>query len=274
MVQTLVQENKNLKAKPVTPPPPTPTLSPTPATPPTPPTPTTLTNGPSVPSRTSSSDVGVTMRSKNHVARHCSMYEPREGPPSPRGGAKTPVVATKSASAASTFVAEEVHRRTNLITKRIQDVFRAVQERRVELAEPNAERIVDAVQSMAAVCLQVHKNSLRSRKIRIWRILSKLAKKSPEKSQKTMFQPSATYCIRKTSVDVFSTRSFQLIGQLWRSKADHPSADSERFAVVGRVQSSKSPWQCHWPINAAYYSRCLRRCQGNQAVSYHLLTLT
>ena len=186
MVQTLVHENKNLKAKPVTPPPPTPpTAIPTPIAA-TPPTPTVFTNGPTVLSRTSSSDTGVTMRGKNHVARHCSMYEPREGPPNPRehppnprehpsnprehppnprehpsntrGGTKIPMGALKSASPAlpsSTFVADEVHRRTNLITKRIQDVFHAVQERRVDLVEPSAERIVDAVRSMAAVCQQV-----------------------------------------------------------------------------------------------------------------------
>jgi len=135
MVQKLVHENQNLKAKPVTPPPPA------------------VANALGAASTTSTTSTSVndpvTMRSKGHVTRHCSMYEPREGP----RRSKTPVTGTKSASS-STFMADEVSRRSNIITKRIQDVFRAVQERRLELVEPSAERIVEAVQSMAAVCQQ------------------------------------------------------------------------------------------------------------------------
>ncbi len=44
-------------------------------------------------------------------------------------------------------------RHTNVITKRIQEVFRTVQERRQEQLEPCADRIQEAVQSMADMVL-------------------------------------------------------------------------------------------------------------------------
>ena len=47
----------------------------------------------------------------------------------------------------------QVIRHTNVITKRIQEVFRTVQERRQEQLEPCADRIQEAVQSMADMVL-------------------------------------------------------------------------------------------------------------------------
>ena len=131
MVQTLVQENHHLKGQPL----------PLPAV-----------NGPTTGSK--NVEDSVPMRNKNlNAARHVSMYEPREGP----RPLKAPVTASKSVSPSksSTFMSEEVIRRTNIITKRIQDVFRTVQERRYDQVEPCAERIVEAVQLMATVCQQV-----------------------------------------------------------------------------------------------------------------------
>ena len=74
--------------------------------------------------------------------RHFSMYEPREGPKSPPPPA---------AVVPSTSLPDEVIRRTNVITRRIQEVFRNVQDKRYEQMEPCSQRIVEAVQSMATV---------------------------------------------------------------------------------------------------------------------------
>lgn len=133
MVQTLVQENNQLKTQP---------------TPPLATSPSTL-NGPTTSSK--SLEEPVTFRgSKIHAARH-SMYEPREGPRSPQRvnpANNTPVTPLPTTS-------DEVVRRTNIITRRIQDVFRNVQERRQDQIEPCALRIVEAVQSMVTIVPQV-----------------------------------------------------------------------------------------------------------------------
>ena len=78
-------------------------------------------------------------------ARHFSMYEPREGPKSP------PPPPAASSVAPSTSLPDEVIRRTNVITRRIQEVFRNVQDKRYDQMEPCSQRIVEAVQSMATV---------------------------------------------------------------------------------------------------------------------------
>lgn len=134
MVQTLVQENNQLKTQP---------------SPPVASAAITL-NGPTTSSK--SLEEPVTLRgSKIHTARHYSMYEPREGPRSPQRTNptnNTPVTPLPS-------TADEVIRRTNIITRRIQEVFRNVQERRQDQIEPCAQRIVEAVQSMATIIPQV-----------------------------------------------------------------------------------------------------------------------
>ena len=97
----------------------------------------------------------VTMRnssgSVNKTARHFSMYEPREGPksppPLPPPTASSPPVSPPTPIS----LADEVIRRTNVITRRIQEVFRNVQDKRYDQVEPCSQRIVDAVQSMASV---------------------------------------------------------------------------------------------------------------------------
>lgn len=142
MVQTLVQENNQLKTQPV---PQNEVASATVAT-----------NGPVVASK--SLEGSVTRRgSKIHAARHYSMYEPREGPRSPQHTRETPTSPTENLAAISPLssTADEVIRRTNIITKRIQEVFRNVQERRQDQVEPCAQRIVEAVQSMAIIIPQV-----------------------------------------------------------------------------------------------------------------------
>lgn len=148
MVQTLVQENNQLKTQPV------PLIGGA--------SPVAL-NGPAT-SSSKSLEEPVTLRgSKIHAARHYSMYEPREGPRSPQRSTPTNNTAGSSAAAASASAtslpapttSDEVVRRTNIITRRIQEVFRNVQERRHDQVEPCAQRIVEAVQSMATIIPQV-----------------------------------------------------------------------------------------------------------------------
>ena len=135
MVQTLVQENNQLKTQPV---------------PPTGPSAITL-NGPATSSK--SLEEPVTLRgSKIHAARHYSMYEPREGPRSPQ---RAPTNNSPTVSSPLPSTSDEVIRRTNIITRRIQEVFRNVQDRRQDQIEPCAQRIVEAVQSMATIIPQV-----------------------------------------------------------------------------------------------------------------------
>lgn len=137
MVQTLVQENNQLKTQPI------PTVAP----------PASALNGPTMSSKSLEEPVRVTMRgSKIPAARH-SMYEPREGPRSPQR--PTPPTVTAPGSVALSKTSDEVIRRTNIITRRIQDVFRNVQERRQDQIEPCAQLIVEAVQSMATIIPQV-----------------------------------------------------------------------------------------------------------------------
>jgi len=146
MVQTLVQENNQLKTQPV------PVIGGA--------APVAL-NGPAT-SSSKSLEEPVTLRgSKIHAARHYSMYEPREGPRSPQRSTPTNSTAASSASATSATslpvptISDEVVRRTNIITKRIQEVFHNVQNRRHDQVEPCAQRIVEAVQSMATIVPQV-----------------------------------------------------------------------------------------------------------------------
>jgi len=80
-------------------------------------------------------------------ARHFSMYEPREGPKSPPPSAVSSPVAPPTPIS----LPDEVIRLTNVITRRIQEVFRNVQDKRYDQLEPCSQRIVDAVQSMASV---------------------------------------------------------------------------------------------------------------------------
>lgn len=140
MVQTLVQENNQLKTQPVS------ATSEAPV----------ALNGPST-SSSKSLEESVTLRgSKIHAARHYSMYEPREGPRSPqRPAATNSTAASTTASPPPPTTADEVVRRTNIITRRIQEVFRNVQERRQDQIEPCAQRIVEAVQTMATIIPQV-----------------------------------------------------------------------------------------------------------------------
>lgn len=146
MVQTLVQENNQLKTQPV------PVVAEAAQ-------PVAL-NGPAT-SSSKSLEEPVTLRgSKIHAARHYSMYEPREGPRSPQRSTPTnsPAAAASATSATSLPVpttSDEVVRRTNIITKRIQEVFHNVQNRRHDQVEPCAQRIVEAVQSMATIVPQV-----------------------------------------------------------------------------------------------------------------------
>nr|CAG4649372.1 EOG090X0784 [Scapholeberis mucronata] len=138
MVQTLVQENNQLKTQPI------PVAAAAAVT-----APVNALNGPTMSSKSLEETVSVTMRgSKIPAARH-SMYEPREGPRSPQRS--TPTTATP---AALPKTSDEVIRRTNIITRRIQDVFRNVQERRQDQIEPCARLIVEAVQSMATIIPQ------------------------------------------------------------------------------------------------------------------------
>lgn len=115
MVQSLVQENSNLKTQPQN-------------------------NGPvSPPAKTA--EEPVTLRgSKVHGARHFSMYETREGLRT-----QEPKIQTS----------DEVIRRTNWITKRIQEVFQNVQSRKHDQIESCALRIVEAVQSVVAIIPEV-----------------------------------------------------------------------------------------------------------------------
>jgi hypothetical protein len=147
MVQTLVQENNQLKTQPV------PVVAGAAQ-------PVAL-NGPAT-SSSKSLEEPVTLRgSKIHAARHYSMYEPREGPRSPQRSTPTnsPAAAAASATSATSLpvptTSDEVVRRTNIITKRIQEVFHNVQNRRHDQVEPCAQRIVEAVQSMATIVPQV-----------------------------------------------------------------------------------------------------------------------
>ena len=55
----------------------------------------------------------------------------------------------------STVLSEDVIRHTNVVTKRIQEVFRTVQDRRQDQLEPCAERIQEAVRAMADMFAQV-----------------------------------------------------------------------------------------------------------------------
>nr|CAG4640063.1 EOG090X0784 [Daphnia pulex] len=147
MVQTLVQENNQLKTQPV------PVVAGAAQ-------PVAL-NGPAT-SSSKSLEEPVTLRgSKIHAARHYSMYEPREGPRSPQRSTPTnsPAAAAASATSATSLpvptTSDEVVRRTNIITKRIQEVFHNVQNRRHDQVEPCAQRIVEAVQSMATIVPQL-----------------------------------------------------------------------------------------------------------------------
>lgn len=138
MVQTLVQENNQLKTQPVT------QIGTTPIT----------LNGPATSSKSLEEQfTPVTLRgSKIHAARHYSMYEPREGPRSPQ---RAPPADSAAVSSPLPSTSDEVVRRTNIITRRIQEVFRNVQDRRQDQIEPCAQRIVEAVQSMATIIPQV-----------------------------------------------------------------------------------------------------------------------
>lgn len=129
MVQSLVQENSNLKTQPTQQP--------------------AVNNGTSAAatSPAKSPEEPVTLRgSKVHGARHFSMYETREG------------LRTQQADQAASRgiqTSEEVFKRTNLITRRIQEVFRNVQDRKHDQIESCALRIVEAVQSVVAIVPQV-----------------------------------------------------------------------------------------------------------------------
>lgn len=147
MVQTLVQENNQLKTQPV------PAIGGT----------TVALNGPAT-SSSKSLEEPITLRgSKIHAARHYSMYEPREGPRSPQRSTPTnSTAASTTASPPPPTTADEVVRRTNIITRRIQEVFRNVQERRQDQIEPCAQRIVEAVQTMTTIVPQGASEEVKS----------------------------------------------------------------------------------------------------------------
>ena len=157
MVQTLVQENNNLKT--ATGPPSSlngPVSTPSAVT-----SPNRNAKDVGVPSSTSEHSSLITMRNKNAATRPYSMYEPREGPRSQRTQ-PTSVAGNTSSTyngpglpSRSTVLSEDVIRHTNVVTKRIQEVFRTVQDRRQDQLEPCAERIQEAVRAMADMFAQV-----------------------------------------------------------------------------------------------------------------------
>lgn len=135
LVQSLVQENQNLK-----------TAGPASESP--------KANGPLMPAKPTAVEdpptPPVILRgSKIAATRHFSMYEPREGYPSSRGSPAGAVVRAQVPPAKPS--SEEVIRRTNLITRCIQDVFRNVQERRLDQLEPSAQKVVEVVQAMGLI---------------------------------------------------------------------------------------------------------------------------
>lgn len=94
------------------------------------------------------------------------MFEPREGPGgsaavaaagrttvAPSHSAHSALAATRSTphKQSNAATSEQVIRLTNMITKRIQEVFRTVQDQHQNQVEPYAKRIVDAVQSLTLI---------------------------------------------------------------------------------------------------------------------------
>lgn len=112
---------------------------------------------------TSGSSVGVSggvlLRPGNKLMmdrQNCrSMFEPREVPRKPQEQKPTlgpSLLSPSGPPLSSVQLTEEVIRRTNGITRRIQEVFRAVQERRLQdQVEPAANRTLEAVESVVAV---------------------------------------------------------------------------------------------------------------------------
>lgn len=101
---------------------------------------------------------GVILRgSKIAAARHFSMYEPREGGPRSNAAAVQQQQQPQQRPVVNKALAEEVIRRTNLITRRIQEVFRAVQERRLQdQVEPAGGRTLESVLSVVALVQPVN----------------------------------------------------------------------------------------------------------------------